>query len=277
MSVFEKYDETSRHYDKTRVPIGAEILLGCLARHAKPLHELSVLDAGCGTGAYSRAIIGRVGRIEALDMSADMLERARTKLAAEAEAGRIRFHQGLITELPLAADSVDAVTINQVVQHLGDTPEAGFARLREVVAEFARVLRPGGVLAFNHCSQTQMRDAFWYYHLCPEGHAAVRRRFAPFEVLRAIFEEAVFVNHGSFTPLNAVCQGDAYFDGRGPLDKAWRDGDSFWAQIGAAELEAAQARVRDLDAKGALDAFVAEHDARRPEIGQITFLFATRS
>jgi ubiquinone/menaquinone biosynthesis C-methylase UbiE len=81
-----------------------------------------VLDAGCGTGAYSRAIIGRVGRIEALDMSAGMLERARAKLAAEAEAGRIRFHQGLITELPLAADSVDAVTINQVVQHLGDTP-----------------------------------------------------------------------------------------------------------------------------------------------------------
>ncbi len=79
MSVFETYDETSRHYDTTRVAIGGEILLGCLARHAKPLHELSVLDAGCGTGAYSLAIIGRVGRIEAIDMSAGMLERARAK------------------------------------------------------------------------------------------------------------------------------------------------------------------------------------------------------
>ena len=49
MSVFEKYDETSRHYDKTRVAIGGEILLGCLARHAKPLHELKVLDAGSPT------------------------------------------------------------------------------------------------------------------------------------------------------------------------------------------------------------------------------------
>ncbi len=275
MSVFETYDETSRHYDKTRVAIGGEILLGCLARHAKPLHELSVLDAGCGTGAYSQVIIGRVGRIEALDMSAGMLEQARAKLAAEAEAGRIRFHQGSIAELPLEAGSIDAVTINQVVQHLGDTPEDGFPRLRAVVAEFARVLRPGGVLAFNHCSQTQMRDAFWYYHLCPEGHRTIRRRFAPFEVLRAIFEDAGFVNRGSFIPLDAVCQGDAYFDGRGPLDKAWRDGDSFWAHVSAAELEAAQSRVRNLDAEGALDAFVAEHDARRPDIGQITFLFAT--
>ena len=185
MSVFETYDETSRHYDKTRVAIGGEILLGCLARHAKPLHELRVLDAGCGTGAYSQVLIGRVGHVEALDMSAGMLERARAKLAAEAEAGRIRFHQGSIAALPLAAGSVDAVTINQVVQHLGDTPEDGFPRLRQVVAEFARVLRPGGVLAFNHCSQTQMRDAFWYYHLCPEGHETIRRRFVPFEVLRA--------------------------------------------------------------------------------------------
>ncbi|MHA1153407.1 MAG: class I SAM-dependent methyltransferase [Alphaproteobacteria bacterium] len=277
MSVFEKYDQTSRHYDKTRVAIGGEILLGCLARHAKPLHELTVLDAGCGTGAYSQVIIDRVGRIEALDMSTGMLERARAKLAAEADAGRVRFHQGSIAELPLAAGSVDAVTINQVVQHLGDTPENGFLRLREVVAEFARVLRPGGVLAFNHCSQTQMRDAYWYYHLCPEGHGTVRRRFAPLEALRAIFETAGFVNRGSFVPLDAVCQGGAYFDGRGPLDKAWRDGDSFWAQVGAAELDAAQVRVRDLDAEGALDAFVARHDARRPDIGQITFLFATRT
>ncbi len=275
MSVFEKYDETSRHYDKTRVAIGGEILLGCLARHAKPLHELKVLDAGCGTGAYSLAIIGRVGRVEALDMSAGMLEQARAKLAAEADAGRVQFHQGSITDLPLEAGSVDAVTINQVVQHLGDTPENGFPRLREVVAEFARVLRPGGVLVFNHCSQTQMRDAFWYYHLCPEGHRTIRRRFVPFDVLRDIFEAAGFVNHGSFVPLDAVCQGSAYFDGRGPLDKSWRDGDSFWAHISTAELDAAQARVRDLDAEGGLDAFVAEHDARRPDIGQITFLSAT--
>ena len=277
MSVFEKYDQTSRHYDRTRVPIGAEILLGCLARHDRPLHELTVLDAGCGTGAYSQVLIGRVGRIEALDMSAGMLERARAKLAAEAEAGRVRFHQGSIAELPLESGSVDAVTINQVVQHLGDTPEQGFPRLRGVVAEFARVLRPGGVLAFNHCSQTQMRDAYWYYHLCPEGHATVRRRFAPLEVLRTLFEDAGLVDQGSFVPVDAVCQGAAYFDGRGPLDKAWRDGDSFWAQVGAAELEAAQARVRELDAAGALEAFVAERDAPRAEIGQITFLCARRS
>jgi ubiquinone/menaquinone biosynthesis C-methylase UbiE len=275
MSVFEKYDETSRHFDATRVPIGGEIILGCLARHEKPLDELVVLDAGCGTGAYSRTIIGRIGRIEAIDMSAGMLRQARAKLESEAAAGRIRFHQGSITALPMASDSVDAVMINQVVHHLGDTPEDGFRRLREVAGEFARVLRPGGVLAFNHCSQAQMRHGFWYYRLCPEGHESIRRRFAPLETLRAILEDAGFVNRGSFVPLDAVCQGAAYFDGRGPRRKAWRDGDSFWAQVSETELAAALSRVAELDAAGALEAFVAEHDARRPEIGQVTILFAT--
>jgi len=133
-----------------------------------------------------------------------------------------------------------------------------------------------GYMVFNHCSQAQMRHAFWYYHLCPEGHDSICRRFAPLEAVRAILEDAGFVNRGAFVPVDAVCQGDAYFDGRGPLSKAWRDGDSFWAQVSADELDRALARVRKLDAAGALEAFVAEHDARRPELGQITFLFATR-
>ncbi len=276
MSAFEKYDETSRHYDQTRVPVGCEIILGCLARHHKPLHELVLLDAGCGTGAYARALIERVGRIEAVDMSQGMLVQARAKLARETEAGRVRFHRGSITELPFEAGSLDAVMINHVAHHLGDGPETGFSRLRRVVREFARVLAPGGVLTFNHCSQEQLRHALWYYHLCPAAHARMRRRFAPIEVLRAILEESGFVDRGRFVPLDAVCQGAAYFDGRGPLSKAWRDGDSFWAQVDEEELASALQRVRELEAAGQLEAFVAAHDARRPGLGQITIVFATR-
>ncbi|MFQ5776112.1 MAG: class I SAM-dependent methyltransferase [Kiloniellaceae bacterium] len=277
MSVFEDYDRTSRHYDRTRVPVGAEIILGCLARHAKPLNELAVLDAGCGTGAYSRAIVDRVGRIDAIDLSEGMLAQARAKLAPQAAAGRVRFHRGSIADLPFAAGSFDAAMINQVVHHLGDTAEDGFSRLRRVVGEFARVLRPGGVLVFNHCSQEQLRHAYWYHDLIPRAQEAMCRRFAPLETLRAIFEAAGFVNRGGFVPVDAVCQGEAYFEGRGPLRKAWRDGDSIWALVEEGELSQALARVRALDAAGRLEAFVAEHDARRPSIGQVTFLFATRA
>lgn len=276
MSVFETYDETSRNYDETRIPVGAEIILGCLARHAKPLGELVVLDAGCGTGAYSQAIIGQVGRIEALDMSRGMLDTARTKLAPEAQSGDIGFHQGSITELPFAAESFDAVMINQVVHHLDDTVEDGFRRLRGVARDFARVLRPGGILVFNHCAQDQLLNGYWYARLIPRAHAAFCRRFAPLETLRAILEEAGFQVRGSFVPVDAVCQGEAHFDGRGPLGKAWRDGDSIWALVDGEELAQATARIRRLDSEGALEAYVAEHDRERARIGQITFVYAVR-
>jgi predicted RNA methylase len=54
MSVYESYDETSKSYDRTRVPVGSEIILGCLAAHGKALGEMTLLDAGCGTGAYAQ-------------------------------------------------------------------------------------------------------------------------------------------------------------------------------------------------------------------------------
>ena len=276
LSAYETYDETSRHYDRTRVAVGAEIILGCLARQARPLAELAVLDAGCGTGAYSQAIVGRVGRIEALDMSQGMLDAARAKLAAEAGAGRIAFHQGSIADLPFGDASLDGVMINQVLHHLDDDAKAGYPAHRAVFAEFARVLRADGALVVNTCGQDQIADAYWYYHLMPQAGAAMRARFAPLEALGAVLGDAGFIHRGDFVPLDAVCQGDAYFDGRGPLDKAWRDGDSFWALAGDGELDRALAKVREYDAAGTLDAFVAAHDARRPQLGQITFVHATR-
>ena len=277
MSVYEQYDETSRHYDRTRVPIGTEIILGCLARHAGPLSGIHLLDAGCGTGAYAAALMPAVGRLTAIDMSRGMLARARAKLAAEAQAGRAAFLNGSITALPLRARLFDAAMVNQVVHHLGDSPDNGFAGLRRAVGELARVVRPGGVVTLNHCSQEQLRDAYWYYRLAPRAHAAMMRLFAPLPTLHAILEDAGFTVTGSFVPVDGVCQGPAYFDGRGPLDPAWRAGDSFWALVDDEELAAAQARIRALDTAGDLSAFVAAHDARRPAIGQITVLCAIRA
>ncbi len=275
MSGYENYDATSRHYDRTRVPVGVEIILGCFAR-AGPLDGLAVLDAGCGTGAYTAAVLGRVARVDALDLSAGMLAQARAKLEAEAEAGRVAFHRGAITDLPFADGRFDAVMINQVLHHLDDSAEAGWPLHRRVFAECARVLRPGGALVVNSCSQAQIREAYWYYRLIPAAARRMAARFAPLDAVEALFAALGLAPRGRFVPVDAICQGAAYFDGRGPLDPAWRDGDSVWALADDDERDAALERVRALDAAGELDAFVANGDARRAEIGQITFLAAQR-
>jgi malonyl-CoA O-methyltransferase len=91
------------------------------------------LDLGCGSGRYLRLLAERgVPEIVGADLSPAMLERAR-------EAGSV-VRAGASC-LPFAAQSFDLVVCALVVGHV--------AALDPVIAEVARVLRPGGVLAYS--------------------------------------------------------------------------------------------------------------------------------
>ncbi len=53
---YENYHDTSKAYDNTRIAIGIEIFLGCLASTPRPLLEQNILDGGCGTGNSIQAL-----------------------------------------------------------------------------------------------------------------------------------------------------------------------------------------------------------------------------
>ena len=73
MSAYENYTAVSADYDRTRVPVGVEIILGCLVSGGRALGSLRLLDAGCGTGSYSAAMRRYVGEIDAVDLNPSML------------------------------------------------------------------------------------------------------------------------------------------------------------------------------------------------------------
>src|SRR5918994_1941372 len=100
MSSYENYTQTSENYDKTREPVGTEISVGCFAHGPVPLDQMVVLDAGCGTGNYTQAMLHYVGQIEAVDLNLGMLEVASQKLSGPQAGGRISFHSARIDELP---------------------------------------------------------------------------------------------------------------------------------------------------------------------------------
>ena len=103
----------------------------------------TVLDLGSGAGADVLISAGRVapgGRAIGLDMTDEMLELARAN-AAEAGVENVEFVKGYIEELPLADASVDVVISNCVINLSHDK--------RRVLAEVARVLRPGGRFAVS--------------------------------------------------------------------------------------------------------------------------------
>ena len=274
MRSYEDYTRKSANYDKTREPVGTEILVGCLAHAPVPLDQTVVLDAGCGTGSYSEALLHYVGRIEAVDMNPAMLEVASRKLAWAGD--RVSFHSSGIEELPFEDATLDGVMINQVLHHLPDAAAEGFPAHRRVFREFVRVLKPGGILTLSTRSQEQLRRGYWHYHLIPEAADALRNRYVPLDELLEILDDCGFAHRGTFVPIDATVQGESYFDPRGPLSKEWRDGDSVWALVAEDRLNLALARIRRLDERGELETYVARNDAPRTHIGQVTVVFASR-
>jgi SAM-dependent methyltransferase len=276
VSTYETYDTTCRHYDDVRVPVGAEILLGCVTRCGKPLHEVELLDAGCGTGAYSAVLAEHVGHIDALDVSEGMLDVAREKLRVPMQQGRVALHHADVNTLPFADAHFDAVCFNQMLHHLDDAFARDFPALRRVLAQAHRVLRLGGVVVINTCSQVQLAEAHWYLHLIPEAAARLRRRYAPLETLEEMLAAAGFTFHGSFVPLDAVILGAQYFDIQGPLRKWWRAGDSVWSLATPGELDRAETTIRELSCRGELQAYFERLDAPRRSLGQVTFCYASK-
>ncbi|MCA3130725.1 MAG: methyltransferase domain-containing protein [Betaproteobacteria bacterium] len=102
-----------------------------------------VLDAGCGSGAYTRAIAGAVpnGGATGVDRSAPYIDFARRAAAGEGVANA-RFEVGDVTALPFADGAFDVVWSKHLLQWVKDRGRA--------LAEFRRVCRPGGrVVACN--------------------------------------------------------------------------------------------------------------------------------
>jgi len=92
-----------------------------------------VLDVAAGTGHLSRAIAPRVRRVVAMDMTPEMLEKAKEE-AARAHLDNIRFEEGDAAALPYEDASFDMV-VSRLALHHFETPEV---QLQEMV----RVCRP---------------------------------------------------------------------------------------------------------------------------------------
>jgi arsenite methyltransferase len=96
-----------------------------------------VVDLGCGGGLdvlLAAGKVGPAGRVVGIDMTPEMLQRARAN-AARQGAANLEFHQATIDKPPLADASVDCVISNCVVNLAPDKPA--------VFREMARVLKPG--------------------------------------------------------------------------------------------------------------------------------------
>ena len=137
------YDAVGNTYDQSFY------FLACEAPYREEIDRLSagrrfdrLVDLGCGTGKQTVVVAPLAEEVVAVDISASSLQQAEAR-CRQAGARNVRFLQESIVSLSLEAASVDGIfSYGDVISHVHDA-------YREVFRESARILRPGGFLAFE--------------------------------------------------------------------------------------------------------------------------------
>ncbi len=117
----------------------------------RPLGSESVLDFGCGVGRLTRALAGYFEKAYGLDISENMLARARE---LNQSFGNCQFILNTEPHLEIFTDNTfDMIYTNKVLQHISSRKI-----IREYLAEFLRVMKRGGLLVFQLLSYIPVRN-----------------------------------------------------------------------------------------------------------------------
>jgi ubiquinone/menaquinone biosynthesis C-methylase UbiE len=127
---------------------GAWLLDNPIRRWLQPPSELieklaikpndTVMDFGCGPGFYTTELAKRAKKVTAVDLSPQMLQKAKNK-AAKAGAKNIQFLQSNGTNIQVEDSSINIIFLVTVFHEISDT--------QTVLKEFHRILKPDGKLA----------------------------------------------------------------------------------------------------------------------------------
>ena len=99
------------------------------------------LDFGCGLGRLTQALAERFDHVDGVDISATMIENASQR---NRHGARVAYHVNATDRLSMIPDgTMDLVYSRITLQHI---PRQAMKRY---IAEFARVLSPGGVAMFQ--------------------------------------------------------------------------------------------------------------------------------
>lgn len=115
-----------------------------------------VLDAGCGSGSFLpllAELVGPAGRVDAVDLAAANVAAAQARLRVSPAPCPVEPREGSLLALPYPDGAFDGAWCANTAQHFADEDLPG------VLAELARVVRPGGLVAVKDADMSLWRLA----------------------------------------------------------------------------------------------------------------------
>ena len=153
--------------------------------------DMTVLDAGTGTGYLAGMVAQFVGKVIGVDCSPGMLARAGEKMA-QAGYQHVTFKEGMAEELPLASDSVDIAMCHMLLHHVISP--------RSALAELCRVVRPDGYVVIIDAHRHALRwtpEAFGDLHYGTDLKK-VQQHLAALEINTLQVDDAGVSHSGNF-------------------------------------------------------------------------------
>ena len=134
------------------------------------------LDLGCGAGRHTYEALRRGAEVVAFDQNLEDLRGIEEMVSAMADAGEIKPQSAPVTlagdahHLPFDDGHFDRVLASEILEHIPDD--------RAVIAEIARVTKPGGLVAVTVPRRWTEQINWWLsdeYHEVEGGHVRIYR------------------------------------------------------------------------------------------------------
>ncbi len=124
-----------------------------------------VLDAGAGSGSYIPLLsdmVGSHGTLTTVDLAAENVDALKKRLQESPTGCTVQIYQSDLLDMPFPNDSFDAVWCANSIQYFR------FPQWSSLLAEFKRVLKPGGLVAIKEFDDIGV-------HFGPFDHALIWR------------------------------------------------------------------------------------------------------
>jgi ubiquinone/menaquinone biosynthesis C-methylase UbiE len=265
-STYCDYNEAFIRYDQYRRPHGMENILKILRQSKVPIDEQTVLEGGFGTGAYLNNIRHHVRMIDGVEGSDEGYQQTLQKVN---NAPNVRLQKGDILQLSFPDNSFHAYMVNQVLHHLDH--RNFFQSINVFLSEAGRVLKPGGQLIINTCSQEQLdpdSGSYWHFKFIYPAAYCIQKRYIPIQELEIRLESLGFDEFNcTFSPEKIFYQ-RYYEDPAIALEPEFSKGDSIYSFLSEDELEKSYRRLRQAIEDESVYKVMKRATARAAEIGE---------